>query len=305
MECMILSSENMLTFLTGPILKTDEWFTGDHDRIVHVDVNGGNVFPLSMSIDEVLNILYFVVIPHHWGTRKDFMPVGVIVNVCCVFLGSLIGTIAGKSISKGLKEHLPVVFGYCAMLIAVNSLVKVAHMPVVILSSIIGFAIGDFLSLEKNTERFFSWLVRKSHVGDGIALDMELYITAVALFCCSGMGIFGVLSEGVGGNHDILFSKALLDFFTAMVFAITLGAATCVIALPQLAVMLSIFFLASFAAPHINTSMYADFSACGGLLTLATAFRMTKIKSLPIINLIPALVLVFPISSVWGRWIPF
>ena len=46
---------------------------------------------------------------------KIVMPVGVIVNVCCVFLGSLIGTIAGKSISKGLKEHLPVVFGYCAM----------------------------------------------------------------------------------------------------------------------------------------------------------------------------------------------
>jgi Uncharacterized membrane protein, possible Na+ channel or pump len=231
------------------------------------------------------------------------MPVGVLVNVASVFLGSLIGALLGKHIPKGMREHLPLVFGFCAMTIAISSIVKIVNLPAVILASILGFAVGELLHLERKTERFFSWLVEKSHVGQGNSLDMELYITAVALFCASGMGIFGVLTEGMSGNHSILLSKAVLDFFTAIIFAISLGYATALIALPQLLIMLVLFFLSSFVSPHISSVMFADFTACGGLLTLATAFRMAKIKSMPIINLIPALILVFPISYLWTTFV--
>ena len=48
-----------------------------------------------------------------------------------------------------------------------------------------------------------------------------------------------------------------------------------------------------------------DFKACGGLITLATGFRVAKIKNLPVVNLIPALILVFPISWFWHTYIPF
>lgn len=38
---------------------------------------------------------------------------------------------------------------------------------------------------------------------------------------------------------------------------------------------------------------YGNLSATGGILTLATGFRVAKIKSVPILNMIPALVLIF------------
>ena len=37
--------------------------------------------------------------------------------------------------------------------------------------------------------------------------------------------------------------------------------------------------------------MIADFKACGGFLMVATGLRMTKIKSFPIADMIPAMVL--------------
>ena len=43
-----------------------------------------------------------------------------------------------------------------------------------------------------------------------------------------------------------------------------------------------------------------DFVACGGILTIAAGLRVSKIKDIPLINMLPALVLVMPFSAVWG-----
>ena len=45
--------------------------------------------------------------------------------------------------------------------------------------------------------------------------------------------------------------------------------------------------------------MISDFKACGGILLLATGFRMIKVKMFPTADMIPAMVLVMPISWFW------
>lgn len=49
--------------------------------------------------------------------------------------------------------------------------------------------------------------------------------------------------------------------------------------------------------------MIADFKACGGFLMVATGLRMTKIKSFPIADMIPAMVLAMPFSWLWSSCI--
>lgn len=61
---------------------------------------------------------------------------------------------------------------------------------------------------------------------------------------------------------------AMLDLCTAAVFAVTLGVAVAVIALPMLAVMLALFFAAGAIAPFVTPEMLQDFISCGGVLTL-------------------------------------
>lgn len=46
-----------------------------------------------------------------------------------------------------------------------------------------------------------------------------------------------------------------------------------------------------------------DFKACGGFLMLATGFRMTKIKMFPTADMIPAMIIVMPISWIWTSYI--
>lgn len=229
------------------------------------------------------------------------MPIGLLTNCFAVFLGGLLGTALKNLLTGQLKIGLPMMFGLCAIGVGVNSIIKASGMTAVVLAVLAGFTIGSLLKLEERVRQFFGWLVRCFHLGSigGKELDMDLYITVVALFCCSGFGWYGALTEGITGDPSLLLSKAVLDGFTALIFACVLGLAVCVIALPQLAVMLAVFFVGSALAPYLTPAMFADLSACGGLLTFAAGLRVSGIKAVPVVDMMPALVLVMPFSALW------
>ena len=46
-----------------------------------------------------------------------------------------------------------------------------------------------------------------------------------------------------------------------------------------------------------------DFKACGGFIMLATGFLMIKVKMFPIADMVPAMILVMPISALWVNYI--
>lgn len=121
----------------------------------------------------------------------------------------------------------------------------------------------------------------------------------MALFCCSGFGWYSTLTEGITGDPSLLMSKAVLDGFTALIFASTLGAAICAIPLPQCAILLLVFLAGRGLSGVLTPTMFADLSACGGILTMAAGFRVSHIKSVPLVDLMPSLILVMPFSMLW------
>lgn len=227
------------------------------------------------------------------------MPIGVLTNCAAVLLGGLLGTGLGKILPQNLKDNLPTLFGYCSIAIGINSIIKASGMTAVVLAILVGFTIGHGLHLEQWTSKFFHKLVKMMHLG-GENIDMEFYITAVALFCCSGFGWYSTLTEGITGDPSLLMSKAVLDFFTAMIFASTLGVAICAIPIPQVVILFIVFGAGKLLAGVLTPTMFADLSACGGILTMAAGFRVSKIKSVPLVDLMPALILVMPFSWLWS-----
>jgi uncharacterized membrane protein YqgA involved in biofilm formation len=101
------------------------------------------------------------------------------------------------------------------------------------------------------------------------------------------------------GDSSILIAKSILDFFTALIFACNLGYVVSVIAIPQFVIFFIIFLLAKFIYPLTTPSMILDFKAAGGILMVATGFRMIKVKMFPTADMIPAMILVMPLSWVW------
>ena len=229
------------------------------------------------------------------------MPIGVICNLLAVAIGGLIGARAGNKLSQEFKDKLNLIFGVCSMGIGISSIVLMQNMPAVILALILGTIIGIVTHLGKHIENSGKRLAKL--IAGQENTDNALLVTTIVLFCASGTGIYGSIVSGMSGDHSILLAKSILDIFTAMIFACSLGMVTSLVAIPQFIIFIILFLCARLIFPLTTPAMVNDFKACGGLIMLATGFRIAKIKDFPIADMIPAMLLVRPISYAWAAWI--
>ena len=238
------------------------------------------------------------------------MPTGVIINALSVAVGGVIGALIGHKLPARLNAELTKIFGICSMGMGVSAIGLMKNMPAVIFAVIIGTAIGLAVDLGGIINRGAACMekpVGKLFPNKNKTLSKEEYmsmlVTIIVLFCASGTGIYGSLDSGMSGDHTILISKSILDFFTAMIFGGTLGMVIAAIAIPQCIIFLIIFAVAKFIFPLTTPNMIADFKACGGFLLLATGFRIAKIHDFPVADMIPAMMLVMPVSWLWMNMI--
>lgn len=130
---------------------------------------------------------------------------------------------------------------------------------------------------------------------------MKQYVTVTSVLCASGFGLYAVMVESFSGERSQMFSKAMLDFFSAAVFGSSLGFPVSLIAIPQLGVFTLFFLLARVLMPVMDAAMLNNFIACGGVLTIAAGMRMAGIRDYPLIDLLPALVLAPALTPLLAR----
>ena len=231
------------------------------------------------------------------------------INSGALLLGGALGTLLGKVIPKRVREALPLSCGIMSVSIGTVMLNKVHAIPPIAMALLAGAFIGELLYLEKRLETGIDWvqqrIASRTKSGGAKALPQGFilkFVTILVLFCISGMGIFGSMQEGISGDPTILITKSILDLFTAAIFATELGLSVMLIAIPQIIIQSALFFGAVLLLPLITPTMQADFSACGGIVMLATGLRICGIKIFPIVNMLPALILVMPLSALWTHF---
>ena len=78
------------------------------------------------------------------------------------------------------------------------------------------------VTIRRKVKTFRDWLENK--VGSkGKGSISEGFVTATLIFAIGAMGILGALDSGIRGNHDILFTKAIIDGFISIILTTTLG----------------------------------------------------------------------------------
>jgi uncharacterized membrane protein YqgA involved in biofilm formation len=185
---------------------------------------------------------------------------------------------------------------------------KVHTLPPVALALLMG-TFGELLLLETRLEAIIQWIQQHAEKSYGASASQALpqgflvkFVTILVLFSVSGMGIFGSMHEAMTGDPEILLAKSVLDLVTAGIFAAELGLAIAAIALPQFLIQSALYYSAFLLLPLISASMQADFSACGGVIMIATGLRICGIKVFPIVNMLPALIFAMPLSALWSRF---
>lgn len=238
------------------------------------------------------------------------MPIGIIVNSLSIVIGGILGAVAGDKLSDSFKDNMNMIFGVCAITMGIISIVLMENMPAVIFAVIMGTVLGLVIHLGdkinsagRGMQRFISRFVKNKNQDLSEEEFITTLVTVIVLFCASGTGIYGSIVSGMSGDHSILIAKSILDLFTALVFACMLGMVVTVIAVPQFIIFLILFFLAGIIFPLTTPAMVNDFKACGGVVMVATGFRMLKLKMFPTADMIPAMIIVMPISSLWTNYI--
>jgi uncharacterized membrane protein YqgA involved in biofilm formation len=121
--------------------------------------------------------------------------------------------------------------------------------------------------------------------GTGPALA-EGFVTASLLYCVGAMAVIGPIQEA-SGHPQVLYLKAMVDGFLAILLATKLGPGVGLSAVPILLYQGGITLAARNVTPFLTPSVEATLNAAGGLLIAAIGLDLMGTKRLPVGNMLP------------------
>lgn len=223
------------------------------------------------------------------------MLTGTIVNTITVICGSLIGMLLGNILPERLRDTVMKGLGLCTMFIGITGMLGGENALITIISVAIGAVIGELLDPDGHLNRFAEGLERKFRKagGNGKASLAEGFVTASLVFCVGAMTIVGALNDGLTGDHQMLFTKATLDFVSSIVFASSLGVGVLMAAAAVFVIQGGIACLASLVAPLLQTpaSVIPEMVVVGSVLILGLGLNLIGVTKLKVMNYVPAIFL--------------
>jgi len=231
-----------------------------------------------------------------------FFPIGPLVDAGAVALAGILGGLIGNRLNQKITGALSMLMGFVALAIGIVLITKVQTLGAVVLSLVLGTLIGALLKLDDRVTWLCNKVIHKVFKTENDEEKSGTFTTLMVLCCASGTGIFGAINEGLTGDYTILICKAIMDFTTVFIFASMIGKSCSLISIPQVIILLALFFLAQVARPLVDDAVLkGDFSAVGGIIELIIALRILKLTKFKVIDTLPALILVFPITILWNK----
>jgi len=121
------------------------------------------------------------------------------------------------------------------------------------------------------------------------------FVTTTLVYCIGAMAVLGAMDSGLRNNHEILYTKAMLDGFSAIIFSSTLGIGVLFSAVPvflyQGAIALLSTQIYNFVSQETLDAMLVEVTAVGGLMIIAIGINILELKKINVANMLPALVI--------------
>lgn len=119
------------------------------------------------------------------------------------------------------------------------------------------------------------------------------FVNTTLIYCVGAMAILGALDGGLRSQHDILYTKAMLDGFTAIIFASTMGVGVLFSAIPvflyQGMIALAASGIASAIQQELLNEIIVQITAVGGILIMGIGVNLLEIRKINVANLLPSL----------------
>jgi len=232
-----------------------------------------------------------------------------VVNALAIVLGSVIGLILKKGIPEHLTDSMMKALGLCVIYVGITGILQGNNTLVILVSMVIGTLIGESVDLDLRIRHLGDWVetkvkrvnndahpVAEASINDTSSINdttsiAEGFVTATLLFAVGAMAIVGSLQSGLTGNHEMIFTKSIIDFIVAIIFASTKGIGVVFSAIAILLYQGSIVLLSSWMAPLLTDVAISEMTAVGSLVILALGLNMLNITKIKVMNLVPSIFL--------------
>ncbi len=215
---------------------------------------------------------------------------GTAVNALLIVIGGALGLVVRGGLPKKVTETVIKAVALSVVLIGLSGALEgTAYTMHLIIYLVIGSVIGGFIDIERRLEQLGTRLEKRFSGRD--AQFAKGFVTASLIFCIGAMAVMGALESGLKGEHGTLYSKAVLDGITALIFASTMGLGVLFSAAAVLVYQGAIALLAGTVAPVLTDVVVLQMSAVGGLLILGLGLNMLLDAKIKVGNMLPAVFL--------------
>ena len=227
--------------------------------------------------------------------------IGTVINAGAILVGTGVGVLFGGHLSDRTRITVTDGLGLVVGVAAVGSAISIGDPTltravgkgwptlIVLIALVIGGVIGSALKIEARLEALGATL-QKRFAKEDESTFVEGFVVASLVFCVGPLAILGGISDGLGSGIDQLILKSTLDLIAAMAFASALGWGVALSVIPVVIYQGGWTLVGVFAGNTMSDYAIAAMTATGGLLIMAIALRLLRIREIAIGDLLPAII---------------
>ncbi|MDQ2913512.1 MAG: DUF554 domain-containing protein [Chloroflexota bacterium] len=226
---------------------------------------------------------------------------GTLLNAATVLIGGLVGTVVGDRLPERLRENVVGGVGLFVMAMGVKFAIDTSNLLYMLGAILLGGIIGSLVGVDARLVELGEALQRRFARGAGASTVAEALVTASIVFCVGPLTFLGSIQNGLTGDATLLSVKSVLDGFTAIALAATLGWGVLLTVPLILLYQGGLALGASLFAGVLSDLQLREMSAVGGLLLIGVGLKLLGIRDVKVADFLPAIIVSPLVVVAFGR----
>ncbi len=219
---------------------------------------------------------------------------GTLLNALTVLVGGVLGTFLGDRLPARIRENVVRGVGLFTLAMGAKFALETSNLLYLLGSILLGGILGSLWDIDGRLVRLGDALQRQFHREGHVSTVSEAFVTAAIVFCVGPLTFLGSIQNGLTGDASLLTIKSVLDGFTAIALAATLGWGVLLTIAVILVYQGGLALGAATLASALTDAQLVEMNAVGGLLILGVGLKLLSIRDVKVADFLPA-ILVAPL----------
>ena len=225
---------------------------------------------------------------------------GTLLNAATVLIGGVVGAVVGDRLPERLRENVVRGVGLFVTAMGVKFAIDTSNLLFMLGAILLGGIIGSLVGVDAWLNRLGERLQQRFARGRTSTVA-EAFVTASIVFCVGPLTFLGSIQNGLAGDATLLSVKSVLDGFTAIALAATLGWGVLLTVPLILVYQGGLAIGASLFAGILSDLQLREMSAVGGLLLMGVGLKLLAIRDIKVADFLPAIIVSPLVVAAMGR----